>query len=152
MLEPPKQQLILFLDAERQGKPLPPAPPRTAHVLYYLDKPNQFCELKVDLSSKSIFAQKRLDGKHAYIDAGEMKKCEKACLNDINVQEAIRALELPDEAVVVCEPWTYSPDGENDMSRRIVMVRSPMLRSKDFLCTDVAAVLYVHETPRARRC
>ncbi|RFU30257.1 hypothetical protein B7463_g6096, partial [Scytalidium lignicola] len=119
--EPAKRSLVAYLDAERRALPLPPLPPRVANVLYYLDKPTQFRELKVNLSDHTIFAQKNLDGKHAFVDAGEMKKCEKACLDDVNVQEAIKELELPKEAIVVCDPWTYSPDGENDMSRRVVL-------------------------------
>ncbi|KAH8809310.1 amine oxidase [Xylogone sp. PMI_703] len=121
LAEPAKKSLISYLDAERRGLPLPPPPPRIAKVLYYLDKPTQFREIKVNLTTQTVFDEKNLDGKHAFVDAGEMKKCEKACLSDPGVQEAIKELQLPEEAVVVCDPWTYSPDGENDMSRRVVM-------------------------------
>ncbi|KAL5337636.1 copper amine oxidase [Aspergillus crustosus] len=121
LVEPCKKSLIGYLDAERQGTSLPPPPPRVARVLYYLDKPTQFRELKANLSDRYIFDEILLDGKHAFVDAGEMKKCEKACLSDPGVQEAIKDLDLPQEAVVVCDPWTYSPDGMHDMSRRVVM-------------------------------
>ncbi|KAL4881325.1 copper amine oxidase [Aspergillus karnatakaensis] len=121
LVEPPKRSLVGYLDAERQGTTLPPPPPRVARVLYYLDKPTQFRELEANLLDRSIFGEKPLDGKHAFVDAGEMKKCEKACLSDSGVQEAIKDLDLPEEAVVVCDPWTYSPDGMHDMSRRVVM-------------------------------
>lgn len=77
----------------------------------------------MDLGLKKVTDVKNLDGSHAYVDAGEMKKCEKACLDDSRVQAAIEALQLPEGAVVVCDPWTYSPDGMNDMTRRCVMVR-----------------------------
>ena len=79
----------------------------------------------MDLTGKKLRDVKDLDGKHAYVDAGEMLKCEKACLEDLHVQEAIKALQLPEGAEVVVDPWTYSPDGMNDMSRRCVMVRNP---------------------------
>lgn len=115
------------MDAERHGKALPTPPPRTAYILYYLDKATQLRELKVDLSSQKIFAQKDLDGKHAYVDAGEMQKCERACLVDAGVQDVLKDLDLPTDAVVVCDPWTYSPDGENDMSRRLVMVKNNLI-------------------------
>lgn len=124
LAEPTKKSLIPYLDAERQELPLPAPPPRVATVLYYLDKPTQFRELKVNLSDYAIFGQKNLDGKHAFVDATEMKKYEKACLNDTGVQDAIKQLQLPQEAIAVCDAWTYSPDGENDMSRRVVMVRT----------------------------
>lgn len=125
LLEPVKKQLIPFLQCERQGLTLPTPPPRTAAVLYYIDKPTQFRQVKVDLDNQRLYDFKDLDGKHAFVDAGEMKKCEHACLSDSRVQAAIKALDLPKEAVVVVDPWTYSPDGENDMKRRVVMVRKP---------------------------
>ena len=44
---------------------------------------------------------------------------EKACLTDPRVQEEIRLMDLPEDAVVCIEPWTYGTDGMNDMSKRI---------------------------------
>lgn len=119
--EPVKQDLIPYLTAERLGNPLPTPPPRVALVQFYLEKATQFRQVRVDLHAGKLFDLEHLDGKHAYVDAGEMKKCEKACLDDPRVQDAIQALQLPKEAVVVCDPWTYSPDGMNDMSRRCVV-------------------------------
>uniref|UniRef100_A0A093VM82 Amine oxidase n=1 Tax=Talaromyces marneffei PM1 TaxID=1077442 RepID=A0A093VM82_TALMA len=119
--EPPKKELIPYLEAERLKEQPPSPPPRIAQVLFYVDKATQFRRGRVDLVQKKVTDVKNLDGHHAYVDAGEMKKCEKACLDDSRVQAAIKALQLPEGAVVVCDPWTYSPDGMNDMTRRCVM-------------------------------
>lgn len=73
---------------------------------------------------RKLITVENLDGQHAYVDAGKMKKSEKACMADPRVQAAIKAFQLPEGAVVVCDPWTYSPDGMNDMSRRCIMVRT----------------------------
>lgn len=92
-----------------------------------------------------------MDGHHAHIDPGEMKKCEKACLDDSRVQAAIEASQLPEGATVVCEPWTYSPDGMNDMTRRCVIVRdwnnSAFITRKD---ADVEIVLFLYEVGATR--
>ncbi|GIJ83684.1 hypothetical protein Asppvi_002514 [Aspergillus pseudoviridinutans] len=50
-----------------------------------------------------------------------MQAAENACIASAEVQEAIRLLELPEEAVVCIEPWTYGTEGMNDMSERIIM-------------------------------
>jgi primary-amine oxidase len=126
LLEPPKKELVPYLQAERLGKISPTAPPRVAQILFYVENGSQFRQARVDLGSKQLYDLKTLTGKHAFVDAGEMKKCEKACLEDSRVQDAIKALQLPEGAVVVCDPWTYSPDGMNDMSKRCVMVRKRM--------------------------
>lgn len=130
--EPPKNQLVPYLQAEKLGTPLPRVS-RLAQVHFYLENATQYRSARVDLATGNLFDLKTLDGKHAYVDAGEMKKAEKACLADVRVQAAIKALQLPKGAVVVCDPWTYSPDGMNDMSRRCIVVRiapSWMIRSR----------------------
>lgn len=120
--EPPKKDLIPFLQAEKVGKYAGPALPRVALAQFYLEHASQYRQAKVDLEKCMLYDLKDLNGRHAYSDAGEMKKCEKACLGDERVQAAIKALQLPDSAIVVCDPWTYSPDGMNDMTRRCVVV------------------------------
>jgi primary-amine oxidase len=57
-----------------------------------------------------------------------MQESELACLNDERVKKEIAAMELPNDAVVCVEPWTYSPDGTADMSLRRIMV-SPLYSS-----------------------
>lgn len=120
--EPPKKDLIPYLEAERTGTPLPAPPARLARLQFYLGKPTEYRSAKVDLAKEHLFDLTNLNAHHAYVDTGQMKRCEEAALADPRVQAAINDLQLPEGAKVVCEPWTYSPDGMNDMVRRIVMV------------------------------
>lgn len=120
--EPPKGEMIPYLEAENTSKPLPPAPPRLALVQYYLDSILSFWEGKVNLDIQTLITKENLVGRHSYIDAVEMQESEKACLADPRVQAEIKDMELPENAVVCIEPWTYAPDGMEDMTRRRIMV------------------------------
>lgn len=94
-----------------------------ALVQFYLATASQFREARLDLATHETFGEKDLAGKQSYTDAVEMQESEKACLADARVQEQINSLDLPEDAVVCIEPWTYGTDGMNDMSNRIIMVR-----------------------------
>ena len=124
--EPPKQQMISFLDAEHSRcSHIPDAPTRCARVEVVVTLPeekNALFELLVDLDHEKVIAKKHRRGKHSYIDAEYMKQVEAACLANADVQEQIRVLNLPEGSSVVVEPWAYATDGENDMSQRLSMV------------------------------
>ncbi len=124
LLEPPKALLFPYLEAERLGKTLPPPPPRTAIVQFYLDSSAKFWQVRVNLETDEVSSKIDLAGKQSYTDAEEMQRSEKACLADSEVQKVIKAMELPNDAVVCIEPWTYGTDGMNDMRKRIIMVGS----------------------------
>ncbi|EEP82637.1 conserved hypothetical protein [Uncinocarpus reesii 1704] len=120
LAEPRKVDMIPFLEAEHASKSAIP-PCRTAMVQFYLENSSDFREIHVDLSSLKVTKELKLTGKHSYLDPQLMDECEQACLKDEQVQEAIRALQLPEGAVVCVEPWTYGTDGMHDMSKRILM-------------------------------
>lgn len=122
LAEPPKAILFPYLQAERtlQTRPIVP---RKAFCQFYLNDRQHFHQLEVDIETKELSDQESLVGKHSYTDAEEGVKSEAACLADPQVQAAIKQLDLPEGALVVVEPWTYAPDGIEDMSQRIIMVR-----------------------------
>lgn len=124
--EPPKQQIISYLDQEHhRTKTNAKAPTRCARVEVVVKLPeekNALFELLVDLDNDKVIAKQHHRGKHSYIDAAYMQKVEAACLANAEVQEQIRTLELPAGSSVVVEPWAYATDGENDMSQRLSMV------------------------------
>lgn len=125
MREPPKAELISYLDAEHQGLPPPSTPTRSARVEIIVkadSNKNHLIELIVNLDSHTIIKQQHLEGKHSYIDSAYMKEVEKACNSNSKVQDEIKKLDLPQGASVIIEPWAYATDGSNDMSRRITMV------------------------------
>ncbi|KAJ9625187.1 hypothetical protein H2204_010574 [Knufia peltigerae] len=122
--EPPKNQMILFLDKEHRNQPLGEAPRRCARVELVVvgsDNHNELFDLLVDLDNDKVIAKKHQKGKHSYIDADYMKQVENACLANREVQEQIRKLGLPSGSTVVVEAWAYATDGMNDMAQRVTM-------------------------------
>ncbi|OJJ75758.1 hypothetical protein ASPBRDRAFT_115942 [Aspergillus brasiliensis CBS 101740] len=122
--EPPKADMVPFLEQVHKGESAPIRPARVARVQIVLpggSSANQFIELLVDLDSSAILRKEHLVGKHPYIDSDYMKAAEKACLSDPKVQEQIAHLQLPDGATVVVESWAYATDGTKDMSQRTTM-------------------------------
>ncbi|KAJ4354250.1 uncharacterized protein N0V89_005984 [Didymosphaeria variabile] len=122
--EPPKNEMIAFLDQEHRQVPTQWVPIRCARVEVTLKTAageNELQEMHVDLDKSSILKQEILRGKHSYIDSGYMKEVENACMADQRVQDEIQKLDLPPGASVVVEPWAYATDGENDMSKRVTM-------------------------------
>lgn len=125
--EPPKEVLVKYLDQEHKGQKPQDTPVRCARVEIVLESAtegNKLWELIVDLTANKIQSQQHLEGKHSYVDSAYMQQAEKACMADERVQNMIRDLNLPAEASVIVEPWTYATDGMNDMSKRVTMVIS----------------------------
>ncbi|KAG0651216.1 Copper amine oxidase 1 [Hyphodiscus hymeniophilus] len=119
--EPAKTGIMPYLEAENASMPLPRPPPRCALVQYYLDSINNFWEAQVGIDAGKILNREHLAGRHSYTDAVEMQRAEVACLADPRIQAELKAMELPEDAVVCVEPWTYAPDGMEDMTKRFVM-------------------------------
>ncbi|KAJ4324081.1 hypothetical protein N0V84_004047 [Fusarium piperis] len=122
--EPPKKEMIQFLEKKHRNQPTGRPPTRCARVEVVLESKtgnHELFELLVDLDNNRVTAKQHHKGKHSYIDSDYMRKVEEACLDDGRVQEEIRTLDLPAGATVVVEPWAYATDGMNDMTQRITM-------------------------------
>lgn len=117
--------MIKFLEAESDNSLPQTTPTRVAMVQAFLGPRDSehFFQLKVDVVSGEIIEQEQLLGCHPHVDATDMQKIEQACLGDLEVQTAIKEMQLPEGALVKIEPWTYATDGMNDMSHKITMVR-----------------------------
>jgi primary-amine oxidase len=118
LAEPPKEEMIVYLDQEHADKSAT-RPKRVAKVYAYIAK--AFHEIKFDLGNNVILSNEVLHGRHSHVDSAYMKQVEYACLRDARVQDKITALKLPKGATVIVEPWTYATDGMNDMSLRVTM-------------------------------
>ncbi|OJD33733.1 copper amine oxidase [Diplodia corticola] len=124
LLEPAKDEMMVFLEQEHSGVGSALTPSRVAKVQAYVGEAGEkkrFTEFMINLNTRSIQSKEELPGKHSYIDADYMRQVEKACLADFRVQDEIRSLNLPEGATVVVEPWAYATDGMNDMSERVTM-------------------------------
>lgn len=125
--EPPKSVMVTLLDQEHRNLPAKSTPVRCARVditIQIATGGNELHELFLDMDKGSVLEHKVLKGKHSYVDSTYMQEVEAACMADHRVQDEIRKLDLPPGASVVVEPWTYATDGENDMSKRVTMVRT----------------------------
>ena len=143
--EPPKNEMITFLNQEHRKLPVQWTPIRCARVeitFKVATGGNELRELHVDLTKNSIVKHQVLKGKHSYIDSVYMKEVETACVSDQRVQDEIRKLDLPPGASVVVEPWAYATDGQNDMSRRVTMVGTSLLSAVTpvNLCASVGSI------------
>ncbi|KAF2009154.1 hypothetical protein BU24DRAFT_428676 [Aaosphaeria arxii CBS 175.79] len=122
--EPPKEEMIKFLDLEHAKQPFHNIPARIARVEIVTKTTSgasALFELHIDLGHGSISKQQLLEGKHSYIDSSYMNDVEKACMANQEIQDEIKKLDLPAGASVIVEPWAYATDGMNDMSKRITM-------------------------------
>ncbi|PGH18879.1 hypothetical protein AJ80_04297 [Polytolypa hystricis UAMH7299] len=114
--------MVPYLEAERSSSDSSSRPPpRVAQVQFFLDKSSDFRDVRVNLATGTVADEARLTGKHSFLDSEQMDASESACLADPQVQEVIKKLELPEDAVVCVEPWTYGTDGMHDMAQLIVM-------------------------------
>lgn len=105
--EPPKREVLSYLDAEAHNDYLP-AIARKAFINYYLRKTNKFHEAVVNLSEGRVERNVRL-GKnvHGGGDVEEIVAMERIALQDEAVKREIERLKLPENAVIVCDPWIY---------------------------------------------
>ncbi|KAF6795054.1 copper amine oxidase [Colletotrichum sojae] len=119
LAEPPKKEMITFLDGEHAGNLDLVRPARCARVQAYVDK--ELHEFVVDLDAATVASDTPLPGRHSYIDTEFMAQVAAACLADPKVQQEIETSKLPEGATVVVEPWAYATDGMKDMTDRWTM-------------------------------
>ncbi|MCJ1362825.1 hypothetical protein MMC16_001931 [Acarospora aff. strigata] len=115
--EPEKAQVIPYLEAEHSGKPLPKIL-RKAFVCYYIRNTDKFHEAIVNLSQSRVESNVRLGPNvHASGDGEEIVLVEKVALEDAAVKAEIAKLQLPEDTVVISDPWIYGSDGIDDDKR-----------------------------------
>lgn len=115
--EPPKTEVVQYLDAEHSGSPRPSIS-RKAFLNYYIRNTNKYHEAVVDLTSGRVLHNVLLGPfVHANGDGDEIVAIEKVALADEGVKAAIAKLELPEGTVVISDPWIYGSDGVNDEER-----------------------------------
>lgn len=117
LAEPPKKDVLPYLEAERTGTSLPHID-RVAFVSYYLRKTTKFFEAYVNLTTQKVDSDVLL-GKnvHGGGDAEEIMAMESIALEDEGVKRELEKLKLPEGAVVVCDPWIYGSPPDYPRSR-----------------------------------
>ncbi|KAL8944777.1 MAG: hypothetical protein Q9216_000199 [Gyalolechia sp. 2 TL-2023] len=115
--EPPKAQLVPYLEAEHNGGRTSDVE-RTAFVCYYIRNTDKFHEAIVSLSRQKVESNVRLGPNiHGPGDAEEILAIEKIALEDEGVKAEIAKLQLPEGTAVISDPWIYGSDGINDEQR-----------------------------------
>ncbi|MCJ1363944.1 hypothetical protein MMC16_003053 [Acarospora aff. strigata] len=115
--EPPKAELLAFLDAEHDGilSSRTPRPARIARVAYDLvraDKSHEYTESLVDLDTGRETLHRVVDKMHQpSLTMGEFRVFQDACVASPLFKEAIANFKLPKGFNITIDPWPYGgPD------------------------------------------
>ncbi|ODV95902.1 hypothetical protein PACTADRAFT_41579 [Pachysolen tannophilus NRRL Y-2460] len=112
--EPPKQDTLRYLAAEREGLPLPRIP-RIVYLYYYTNEGKRFHKALVNVSVGHIITKTQLPkgvvGPLLPEDLGEV---EKLCVEHPLVKAEIAKLKLPKGVYVQNDPWMYGTDESNE--------------------------------------
>ncbi|EFW21060.1 hypothetical protein D8B26_002679 [Coccidioides posadasii str. Silveira] len=111
--EPPKDEVVQFLEAERAGRPLR-YPARRIYVSYQFKGESEAFEDIVELYSGSVVHHRQLPrGMHLPSSQDDMLAVQNLVLDDPLVKSEIARLNLPLNTEVVPETWPYGK--ENDI-------------------------------------
>jgi len=123
-IEPPKSQLVKFLEAEHAGAVSADTlrPPRQACVQYdviSVDRNRYYMESTVDLATGEERENRVLrKGQHQSFTVDEFQEFIDACFANPVFQQAIKDLDLPEGFEVAIDPWPYGgPDQEEEADR-----------------------------------
>ncbi|EDK43733.1 hypothetical protein LELG_01912 [Lodderomyces elongisporus NRRL YB-4239] len=111
--DPPKKDMIRYLAAEKEGKPLPPIP-RVLHC-YYWTNTLEFNKALVNVTAGHIITkQQQPQGVCGPLLPDDMLEWEEHCNNHPRVKEEIAKLKLPKGYTVRNDPWIYATDDANE--------------------------------------
>jgi primary-amine oxidase len=116
--EPVKQDVIDYIEAERTGKQLPPAPARIVFCFFHRLDNHAFFEGQINLKTQSIiFAKELPNNVQGPVDVDEMIDVENLCLKHPEVLKEIKKLNLPEGVTVCTDPWIYGTDNASETRR-----------------------------------
>lgn len=115
--DPPKALLLPHLDSEAAGVALAQRPfvPRCVDITWTVDSDRNVTESTVSLDANTVVAELSTGkGQYGPNDRNEVRAASQKLLNDPLVLEAIKALNLPADAVVASDPWMYGADRDSN--------------------------------------
>ena len=115
--DPSKVLLLPHLDAEAAGTPFEQRPyvPRCVDITWTVDSDRNVTESTVSLDAQTVIKEIHTGkGQYGPNDRGELRAASQKLLDDPRVLEAIKALHLPDDAVIACDPWMYGADRDSN--------------------------------------
>ncbi|CCH43082.1 primary-amine oxidase [Wickerhamomyces ciferrii] len=119
-LEPPKKDALKYLDAEKNGRPLPQIPRKT-FVYYYLNSQMPLYKALVNVTYGHIIANEPIlkKGVIGPLLPEDLLDTEIAVLENPATKAEIAKLNLPDNIKVCCDTWMYGTDSD-DIDRPLV--------------------------------
>ncbi|ABN66863.1 copper-containing amine oxidase [Scheffersomyces stipitis CBS 6054] len=112
-LDPPKKDMIKYLEAEKHGLPLP-AIPRVFYA-YYWTNTLEFNKALVNVTVGHVITRTKLPkGVCGPLLPDDMMEWEEYCTNHPVVQAEIAKLKLPAGYTVRNDPWIYATDDPNE--------------------------------------
>lgn len=112
-VDPPKKDMIKYLDAEKLGE-TPQAIPRVLYTYYYTNTLT-FNKALVNVTAGHIITKTQLP--HGTVGPylpDDMMEWEKLCTNHPLVKAEIEKLKLPPGYTVRNDPWIYATDDPNE--------------------------------------
>ncbi|KAF4440936.1 Copper amine oxidase 1 [Fusarium austroafricanum] len=124
MLEPPKQEVLRFLELEHSGAltTSSPRPDRCAQAFYDIiggDQKSVYYESVVDITKQKIVAEEVISEEHqASLTLAEFDIVVDACARSKLFQDKLKEIKFPEGFEPVIEPWPYgAPDLEDGNTR-----------------------------------
>ncbi|KAH3664144.1 hypothetical protein OGAPHI_004858 [Ogataea philodendri] len=110
--DPPKQDMLRYLEAEKAGKTLPQIS-RITYAFYYVGK--DFYKALVNATyGHLITTQKQGKGVVGPMIGDDVAALEHLLTIHPIVQAEVKKLNLPPHIKVVCDPWIYGTDDDNE--------------------------------------
>lgn len=117
----PKPVMQPYLLAELRKEPLPSRPERVAEVIaVLLQEPYGIEEFNVSLTQGKIISTNRpAADQHPMMDVEEMTLYEDLLLKDPLFKQELKKMNLPNNTVIVADPWIYGADDPNPKKRMV---------------------------------
>lgn len=108
-VDPPKKDMIKYLEAERHGQPLPLIP-RVFYAHYYTNT-LEFNKALVNVTAGHVITTQRLpEGVVGPFLPDDMGEWEHWCMQEPRVLAEVEKLQLPPGYSVRTDPWIYATD------------------------------------------
>ncbi|CUM63850.1 uncharacterized protein PRCAT00001435001 [Priceomyces carsonii] len=118
VLEPLKDEMIPFLEAQLKGLKTPTRPDRRIKVYYYIVKRQSFFKAIVNLDTNTVESTLKIPkGIQLGIDMDEAVEIEDACNSHPLVLAELERLNLPKNARIYNDPWNYGTDNRDETMR-----------------------------------
>jgi primary-amine oxidase len=126
--EPPKAELVKFLESEHTGtlSPDTPRPARQARAQYdviYEDRSREYMESIVDLvSGKETSLKKPEKGSQQSLTVDEFNEFNEVCVASDMFKKAVKELNLDaDKFEIAIDPWPYGGPDPGEVTPRCVL-------------------------------